>query len=72
MAIAEQYQRQGLVRRVLQALETTASEWQIKTIFLHARALAIPFYLSQGYHDVAPADTLFGTIPHRRMEKTCE
>lgn len=70
MAIDDQHQRQGLGRLVLQALEQTARDWNISRIFLNARENAIPFYLSQGYHDVAPATTLFGTILHRRMEKS--
>ncbi len=69
MAIDANYQRQGLGRLILQALEQQARAWKIPRIFLNARDNAIPFYLATGYHDVAPAETIFGTIIHRRMEK---
>lgn len=69
MAVAPEVRQQGYGTRILHALEQTAKAAAINHIVLNARESALEFYLRQGYQIVAPADTMFDSIIHWRMEK---
>lgn len=69
MAVDTGYQRQGLGSRILQQLEQAAAGAGYDRIVLHARELAVPFYLSRGYRIIEPSHRLFGTIRHYRMSR---
>ena len=59
----------GLGGRILAGLEHAALELGAARVILNARELARPFYERHGYVVVAPAETMFGSIVHWRMEK---
>ena len=69
MAVEPALAGRGLGGRVLAGLEKRAQAQGATRVVLNARKPAIPFYLKHGYTIVGPADTLFGTIEHVRMEK---
>lgn len=68
VAVHENLQGQGIGKKLVAFAETFAREHLFKSMVLHARESAIPFYLAQGYE-------LFGepftevSIPHRSMRK---
>ncbi len=55
--------------RILLALEAIAREGGALRMVLNARQTAVSFYSKWAYADIAEAETLFGCVPHRRMEK---
>ena len=59
----------GYGRRVLEELERIARRSQVSRIQLNARESAIGFYAKMGYTVTGEGHTLFGVIPHARMEK---
>lgn len=60
--------RLGVGRRLVRFAEQTARARGIRTLVLHARESAIPFYQKQGYEVVS--DTFMEvTLPHRTMQK---
>lgn len=71
VAVQENLQGQGIGKKLVAYAETFACEHLFKTMVLHARESAIPFYLVQGYE-------LFGepftevSIPHRAMRKNLD
>lgn len=65
MAVAPEYQGQGLGSGMLQALELCARGRGCSDIELNARTSALAFYLHAGFTDRAAGPTLFGSIPHR-------
>lgn len=71
VAVQENLQGQGIGKKLVAYAETFAREHLFKTMVLHARESAIPFYLSLGYE-------LFGepftevSIPHRSMRKNLD
>ena len=69
MAVDTACQRQGLGSRILEQLEAAAAAAGYDRIVLHARELAVPFYLSRGYRIIEPSHRLFGTIQHYRMSR---
>ena len=69
MAVDSGSEGRGLGGRILAGLESAASELGASCVVLNARELARPFYERNGYSVVAPAETMFGTIVHWRMEK---
>lgn len=69
MAVAENYQQQGLGKQIMLALEQAASEQGVKEISLNAREQAVAFYQNQGYKKIAFAHQLYGTINHFLMIK---
>ena len=69
MAVEPAFAGRGFGGRVLVGLEKRAQAQGATRVVLNARKPAIPFYLKHGYTIVGPADTLFGTIEHVRMEK---
>jgi len=69
MAVADDYQGQGIGGLILQALEAKAMAWQIKEIVLNARRSVMKFYSRSGYSETAEGELLFGEIAHVRMQK---
>lgn len=69
MGVAEEWQGQGLGRRLLAALEDEARRLGAQELVLNAREKAVGFYERCDYEVVAPAHLLFGCIPHFRMRK---
>ena len=69
MAVSPGYQAQGLGKKILQELESIAQKQGLTKIILHAREHAIGFYTHLGYITTEPSHTLYGTIPHMKMEK---
>lgn len=69
MAVDPEFQRRGIGRALTRALEKQAAHLGARMIVLHARESCIGFYERLGYELVAPAHTLFGTIPHHEMRK---
>ena len=69
MAVEEGSRRHGLGTQILRALETAAQEQACKTIHLHARETAVPFYNYHGYTTVEKSHVLFDEIQHYLMQK---
>ena len=72
MAVAREYERQGIGRKLLNALEQHAQDSSCKKIILHAREPAIGFYQKLGYKVVKKSYLLFDEIQHFRMIKRLE
>ncbi|MEM9026399.1 MAG: GNAT family N-acetyltransferase [Verrucomicrobiota bacterium] len=71
MAVHPEFERRGLGRKILNALETQiCSIHRSCTIELNSRDTAVPFYEKCGYTVQAPGHRLFGIIPHTVMNKT--
>lgn len=68
MAVDPAYQNQGLGSHILNALEAVARGQGLKTVMLHARDVAVPFYQKHGYEVVAPGPFSWG-IKHFEMSK---
>lgn len=69
MAVEPNWNGRGLGSRVLSELEALAAKAGARVMILNARDTAYPFYVRHGYEVVARADTLYGQIPHVRMQK---
>ncbi len=69
MAVDPGFQHQGIGRALTRALEEQAAHLGARTILLHARESCIGFYMRLGYEVIAPAHTLFGTLPHHELRK---
>jgi len=68
VAVAPDYQGRGIGKALVEASEQTAQSLGFRQITLHARELAVPFYLKLGYTTVGdPFEEV--TIPHFKMEK---
>lgn len=72
MAVDPDLKGRGLGSVVLRELESQAKSKGVRRVILNAREEAEPFYTRHGYQVVGPAETLFGSVPHSRMEKTVE
>lgn len=72
MAIENEWQGQGIGKKILEALENKVVEKGAKKIILHARENVVKFYERNGYKVVKKSHTLFGSIPHYLMEKRIE
>ena len=70
MAVAKDFERQGVGRIIIDALEKKAQEKNITSIILDAREPAIGFYEKLGYVKKEKTYLLFDSIQHYRMEKT--
>ncbi|WP_165020562.1 GNAT family N-acetyltransferase [Dysgonomonas sp. ZJ279] len=68
MAIAEQYQGEGIGSQLIEFAEKAAKNHGFKRITLHARKVAKGFYEKNGYDTVGDEFTLVG-IPHYEMVK---
>jgi len=69
MAVAESEQNLGIGTLILDRLEQKANDWNVSEIYLNARNDYLGFYTRMGYQTVRPAETLFGTIHHTKMQK---
>ena len=69
MAVANAFQRQGLGRQIISALEDIAREKGIQRMILSARENALQFYHDNGYEIVKKTHLLFGKIQHWLMRK---
>ena len=68
MAVEEDYQKKGVGKLLLNELKKKAIEKGAKHIVLNARESAILFYKEQGFLIVEKSHTLFGSVPHFKME----
>lgn len=69
MAVAGAYQRQGIGRELISAMEAHARNSGVKLIMLDARETAVGFYQKLGYEVVKKSYLLFDKIQHFRMSK---
>ena len=69
MAVAENTQRSGLGRLLMQFAENKAREIKLTKIILHAREQAQSFYSKLGYRYEEKSHLLFGEIQHHLMSK---
>ncbi|MEN9699692.1 MAG: hypothetical protein RLZZ301_890 [Bacteroidota bacterium] len=70
MAVLPEYQKNGIGRQLIEALETKAAAQKHTEIVLHAREIALPFYEKLGYQLLEKSHLLFGEIQHYLMQKT--
>lgn len=70
MAVAGAYQRQGIGRELILAMEAHARNTGKKIIVLDAREPAVGFYQKLGYRVVEKSYLLFDEIQHFRMSKS--
>ena len=69
MAVAPEYEKQGVGTLILEALEKHAKENSCKTIVLHARENAVGFYQKKDYELLEKSHLLFDSIQHYKMFK---
>ena len=69
MAVAGEYERQGVGRELVKALEQHAKKSSCKNIVLHAREPALGFYQKLGYKVIKKSYCLFDEIQHFQMIK---
>ena len=68
VVVAESAQGRGVGRRLVEASEVWAREKGFSKMVLHAREVAVPFYLKLDYRKVGKRFTEVN-IPHFKMEK---
>lgn len=69
MAVAREYQRKGIGRELVHAMEQHAAASLCKKTVLDARETAVTFYEKLGYKVMHKSYLLFGEIQHYRMLK---
>jgi len=69
MAVADEFQGQGLGSQIISVLEDVAKEKDIKRVILQARKNALQFYENNGYKIVKKTHLLFSEIQHWLMIK---
>ena len=69
MGVDARWRRKGIGKKLLRYLEEKGKEKGGKTIILHAREKAIPFYLECGYEVREKSHLLWGAIQHYEMYK---
>ena len=72
MAVADEFQGQGLGSQIISALEDVAREKGSRKIILQSRKNALQFYRNNGYKIVKKTYLLFGEIQHWLMKKELE
>ena len=72
MAVADEFQGQGLGSQIISALEDVAWEKGSRKIILQSRKNALQFYKNNGYKIVKKTHLLFGEIQHWLMKKELE
>ena len=70
MAVEKKYERRGIGRQLINAIEHHARSNNHQHIVLDARESAIDFYKSLNYIVIKKSYLLFGEIQHYRMQKT--
>ena len=69
MAVADEFQGQGLGSQIISALEDVARGKGIQKIILSARENALQFYKNNDYEIVRKTHLLFGEVQHWLMQK---
>jgi predicted GNAT family N-acyltransferase len=69
MAVATTHQGKGIGSLLLTELENIARSQSFESILLHAREVALPFYVHHGYTQLEKSHLLFGSIQHYKMFK---
>jgi len=69
MAVDNNYQKQGIGRRVIGHLEAYAKQHEANELFLHARDNALVFYKKLGYEITEKSYLLFNSVQHYKMCK---
>ena len=69
MAVARSFERQGIGRELIRAIELRAKKSSHEYIVLDAREPAIGFYQKLGYKLIEKSYLLFDEIQHYRMTK---
>jgi N-acetylglutamate synthase-like GNAT family acetyltransferase len=69
VAIETNLQGQGIGKIIMDAVEYKAKTDGFKTMVLHARDYALPFYQKLGYQLVGPSYKLFDSLQHFEMNK---
>lgn len=69
MAVAETRQGKGVGSMLLNELENIARKNKFSSILLHAREIALPFYLHHHYTQLEKSHLLFNSIQHFKMIK---
>ncbi len=69
MAVAPEFQGQGVGKKLMASLEAEAKKTGRSRMVLQARENAVPFYLSLGYKIREKTFLLYGQIQHFKMEK---
>ena len=69
MAVADEFQGQGLGSQIISALEDVSRGKGIQRIILSARENALQFYKNNGYEIIEKTHLLFGKIQHWLMRK---
>ena len=72
MAVADEFQGQGLGSQIISALEDVARGKGSRKIILQSRENALQFYKNNGYKIVKKTHLLFGEIQHWLMKKELE
>ncbi|MBT8440827.1 MAG: GNAT family N-acetyltransferase [Gammaproteobacteria bacterium] len=71
MLVIPELRNRGLGRRVVAGVEEAARARSMRTLFLHARHIAMDFYRRCGFATVGDEFVSHG-IPHVRMEKSLD
>jgi len=69
MATAVAFRGRGIGTAIVRRLEQIARERRTGVVVLNARENAVPFYAGLGYSICGDGPTLYGSIPHKRMQK---
>jgi N-acetylglutamate synthase-like GNAT family acetyltransferase len=69
MAVEEDLRGKGVGEKILKELEKRAGTKGAKRIILNSRDTAVGFYKKNSYTTTGKSHTLFGEIPHFKMEK---
>jgi ribosomal protein S18 acetylase RimI-like enzyme len=70
MATKPGFRGRGIGSAIANELERIAKAHGVRVVVLNARASAVSFYEQLGYVVSGNAQTLFGEIEHKRMQKT--
>jgi len=69
MAVSQKHQGVNIGSKLMFCLESLAIEQKIQTIILHAREVALGFYIKKGYKNIEKSYLLFNDIQHYLMSK---
>jgi ribosomal protein S18 acetylase RimI-like enzyme len=69
MAVDPLYQGKSIGKSLMEFILNHSQKKKEKTIILHAREIAVPFYERMGFHVTEKSHLLFGEIQHYLMEK---
>jgi predicted GNAT family N-acyltransferase len=70
MAVEPEYEKKGIGKLIVNALESHALKNNSEVIVLDAREPAVGFYKKLGYEILEKSYLLFGSVQHWRMRKT--